>query len=413
MTPLNKAVLFLIIFKTIMSELNLLRMAKQRHTSSLVAALNHAIGQDKILFKVKLHQNLISLILESTKETPQQQIYEKRIKHFFNRIQIPGIQTVELFAKNVETGKLAWWSQFPLLPAVSGQPASSQGSAPSINCHKIATVGVSVPYHLPNPVIFDHLPSGLKYGIRQAGLRAGETRTWADAQQMYQYIPENIRRQGIDSIYQFKQTHDWSHRQAYANGGSADPSNGNWEISSINRARGGQDMTPAEHQVMLDAKAQINWQAGTNIVFQQAAKSAGIAFGIECAFSGLENFIAVQRGEKSVEQALIDTLKSSAKVAITAAVVTGGVVAISLICPPIGTAIAAAAPVLQIIGVAGCMYRLVKILSSSPNVEGLGDLETQIEHLMTSYGLDPLNRTFIDLEVDRELSLLKQNYSLT
>lgn len=218
-----------------MSDLNLLRLARQRHTSSLIAALNYAIGRNKILFKAKLHRNLVSLILEPTKETLRQEIYEERIKHFFNRIQIPGIQTVELFAKNVETGKLAWWSQFPLLPAVSGQPASSQGSAPSTNCHKIATVGVSVPYHLPNPVIFDHLPSGLRYGIRQAGLRAGETRTWAEAQQMYQLIPENTRRQGIDSIYQFKQTHDWSHQKAHVNGGSAAPSNGDWEISSINR----------------------------------------------------------------------------------------------------------------------------------------------------------------------------------
>ncbi|WP_287289668.1 hypothetical protein, partial [Okeania sp. SIO2B9] len=59
--------------------------------------------------------------------------------------------------------------------------------------------------------------------------------------------------------------------------------------------------------------------------------------------------------------------------------------------------IAAAAPVLQIIGVASCAYRLVKILTSSPKVEWPCDLETQMEYFLASYGLDTVERSFIDL----------------
>ena len=255
----------------------------------------------------------------------------------------------------------------------------------------------------PKPVAFEDLPNNLQRNIKNAGLRPRDTRSYSEVQEIYEMIPENIRRGGADAIRDYKQQHDWSHKQAYSEGGSSNPSNGDWEARSINRSRGSRQMTKAEANDIATAKAKINFQEGSKIVASQAAQAGVFAFGVEVAFSGLDNFLAVQRGEKTVEEALVNTLVNSTEAAVVTATVVGGIAALSLIFPPVGVAVAASAPALQIVGSAACVKRLVDILSKSGKVQGID----QMVNLLLSYGIDELELSFQDLEIEDELITLK------
>lgn len=275
-----------------------------------------------------------------------------------------------------------------------------------------ASTAISANFQAPSLIPFDALGQNLKCSIKNAGLRSGETRSWQEVQEMYEKIPDGIRRQSTEAIEHYKDNHDWSHDRSHCNGGSSSPENGNWENPNLNRARRDHDMTADEVKAMEKAKARINFQANTQTVLTSAATAGGIAFAVEGAFSGLENFIAVQRGEKSIEEALVDTLADSTGAAISAAVITGGVIAISIAFPPIGaavgTAMVAVAPVLKIVGLVGCATRLVAILSSSPKVQGMDSVHA----LMSAYGIDEIMLDFRDLEVEDELTTLKLNMGI-
>lgn len=119
--------------------------------------------------------------------------------------------------------------------------------------------------------------------------------------------------------------------------------------------------------------------------------------------------MAVQQGQKSVEDALVDTLKASATAAATTTVVTGGIVAISIVFPPAGAAFATAAPVLKIVGKVNCLKRVIGILSESDKVEGAD----QIQALMDSYGLDEKELIYRDLVMDDDLAKLKLDMGMS
>lgn len=260
----------------------------------------------------------------------------------------------------------------------------------------------------PIPIPFDKLPLNLRISIRSAGLRPGETRSWLDAHRMYEKIPEGVRRQGIKAIEKYKSEHDWSHHQAYSRGGSNQPHNGSWESRSVNRARGGRNMTAKEKQAVEKTKNKINFESNVKTVVTGAVKAGTLAFAVEGAFSGLENFIAVQRGEKTVEDAVADTIAQSTYAAVSTATITSGVITLSIIFPPLGVALGAATPILKIVGIASCATRLISIIGSSPKVQGAD----QIYELYELMEHDPLEEKFRELEINAQLDELKQKMGI-
>lgn len=386
--------------------IHLTKLAKSGHTESIDTLLSYFMQSIGTTARSSIKNGFIELILEGCTSTPDQQQSEKYLRSFFDYLQIPEIQEVKIFAKNCDTQRLAWWS---ILEVCAPQTSSTESSCESVERHSdrqaipLQNALIASQLQTSQPIAFENLPVNLQNSIRRAGLRSGETRSYAEAKQIYEMMPENVRRGGVDAVKDYKQNHDWSHKKAHSQGGSNHPSNGDWENSSINRSRGSDEMKKVEVENIAKAKAQINFQEGVKIVESQAAKAGVLAFGVEVAFSGLENFLAVQHGKKTVEQALEDTLVSSACVAVGAAVVVGSVTALTLVFPPAGVAISALTPVLQIVGVTGSISRLVTILSKSGKVQGID----KVEALMLSYGIDHVELDFRDLEVEDDLLNLK------
>ncbi len=390
----------------------LTELARSGHAESLNALLDYFMNGIGTTARASIKYGLIELILEGSVSTPDKHKSEKYLKAFFRYLQVPTIQTVKAFAKNYHSQRLAWFSIL-LLDFPKTRSASTNNDSGSFYRYTDAIAGCKLS-HSTNlliadklqpsiPIAFENLPNNLQRNIQSAGLRPGQTRSYQEAKQIYEMMPENVRRGGIDAVQDYKQQHDWSHKRAHADGGPSHPSNGDWEYYKSNRARGSRQMTEAEANDIGKAKAEINFQEGSKIVVSQAAKAGAIAFGMEVAFSGLENFLAVQNGEKTVERALEDTLANSSRAAVVAATVVGSVSALTLVFPPTGAVLSAAIPVLQIVGVTSSINRLVVILSNSNKVQGID----QLENLMLSYGIDKLELDFRALEVENELYNLK------
>ena len=388
-----------------------LSLAKQGNIEAINTCLTYILRDLEITVRGSFKKPLIELILDTPHGIPEPDISYKYIKNFFRYLQIPALRHVRIYAKQSSNNSLAWSKEFYLETIENAPSFTYHSDHRHISINTDNSLGLLPAYiqpKIPSVTPFEQLPTNLQHSIKRAGLRKGEFRSWQEAKQIYEKMPENIRRQGIENIDQYKRSHDWSHKTAHAKGGSHQPHNGDWENPSINRARGSENMTHGENKALLKAKSDINFQAGTSIVLNKAVRSGGIAFGVELAFSGLDNFLAVQRGEKSVEDGLIDTLSAASCVAVTAAVVTGGIVAISLVFPPVGAVGIAVAPVLQIVGVAAGVQRLINILSKSGKVEGIDQLAV----FMASYGLDEIELDFMDLEADAALQQLKLGLGL-
>ena len=242
-------------------------LAKKGHAESLDALLNYFMFRIGNTAKSSFKDNLIEVILEGTKVTPEPKQSEKYVQQLFNHLQIPEIIEVKIFAKDYYSQRLAWWRSIKFSPLnISKQsslqtPKSSevnlqsqsaethktnQSSSSSSPAHHFTNSLVADTLHVPQPVAFENLPINLQRNIKSAGLRSGETRSYLEAKQMYEMMPESVRRGGEDAIRNYKSSHDWSHKKAYANGGSSRPSNGDWEASNINRSRGSRQMTKAE-----------------------------------------------------------------------------------------------------------------------------------------------------------------------
>ena len=391
--------------------MNLLNLARLGNVHSITESLNYIFLDMGVSVKASLTNTLLEVVLTRPALAPDRTKSIIGIQKYVNLLVTPVFCSVRIYSKREGIEILDWWHEITIpktlatvayvtapsleTPFINAASPLSQASA-KLNPNVIASN-----MQPPSVIEFSNLDPKIITSMKRAGGR-GVNREVYEAQQVYEKIPENIRRD-LGEIHKYRNQHDWSHKQAHANGGSDHVSNGDWEAKSLNRARGGENISYKEEVAIQAAKSKINFQSGAKIVGGQMLKAGGIAFGVELAFSGLENFVAVQRGEKNIEEALLDTVTNSASVAITAAVITGGVVALTIIFPPLAGAVSAAVPFLQIVGVVGCMDRLMSILNSSPKVEGMERLQT----LIASYGIDDTEISFRDLEMEDDLLQLK------
>lgn len=343
---------------------NSLSLAKQGNIEAINTCLNYILRDLEITVRCSLKKPLIELIINKPHGIPAQEASIQYIKKFFYYLQIPDLNHVIIYAKqpvNNINNSLAWSSEFYIEHSqeinnnLTNSPTSQnilEKSATYLQTENPCITVIQAPEEILEPV--NHINNNHIVNPSLSVITpnlASETGLWVS--------------------------------QAV--------------IADSNQM-----------EALAKAKANIDFQSGTNIVLEQAVISGGIAFGVELAFSGLDNFLAVQRGDKSVEDALIDTLSDSANVAVTATVISGGVVALSLVFPPVATVGLMAAPVLKIVGAAAGVQRLINILSHSGKVEGID----QLAIFMASYGLDETELDFMDLEIDWELYKLKVSLGL-
>jgi hypothetical protein len=396
---------------------SLLDLARLGDVHAIAESLNYIFLDMNISVKASLTNTLLEIILTRPDFAPDRTKSIEGIQKYIDILSTPIFGSVRIYSKRQGRDGLDWWHEITIrktLPVVTyatataiktastNSPSPLSQASRNLNSNVIASN-----IHPPSVIEFSNLDPKIIKSMKSAGGR-GVQRLDYEAQQVYEKIPENIRRSPSE-IHKYRNQHDWSHKQAHANGGSNHVSNGDWEAKSLNRARGSKDVTHKEEVAIQAAKAKINFQSGAKIVGGQMLKAGGIAFGVELAFSGLENFVAVQRGEKNIEEALLDTVTNSASVAVTTAVIVGGVLALTITFPIVGTALGVAAPFLQIVGVVGCMDRLLNILNSSPKVEGM----ERLQMMLASYGIDDTELSFRDLEMDDDLLQLKTKLGIT
>jgi hypothetical protein len=395
-----------------MSSENLLDRGRLGDICAIGESLNYIFFSVGISARVFLTNDLLEIILTRTNSTCDRVKCITCIQKYMDLLDTSVFSSARIYSKHQDSQSLDWWHEIitckTLTVITSDNDLKTAPTNYSSRQDVINTDVTAIAGNMQTPPIiefFDLDPKAIA-SIKRAGGRS-VWRSNYEAQQVYEKMPDNIRRD-LEEIHSYRNQHDWSHKEAYANGGSDSVGNGDWEGRSLNRARGGRDVTHQEETAIQAAKAKINFQSGANIVGGQMIKAGGIAFGVELAFSGLENFVAVQRGNKNVEEALFDTVKNSSSVAVTAAIITGGVVAITLVFPPLGGIIGTAAPFLQIVGGFACMKRLVNILDSSPQLEGM----ERLQMMMDSYGIDEVEISFSNLEIDNDLLRLKEKLGI-
>ena len=185
--------------------------------------------------------------------------------------------------------------------------------------------------------------------------------------------------------------------------------NGDWERTVPNKARGGNNTIPKEIldvSVVRKVQRNFHYYNYTPIIIQNSAKAGGMAFLFEGGLSGVENLIAVQKNEKTIEQGIQDTFAQAMEAGVISSIIVGGMSVIT-IAPVVGSvainAVTASAPILTIVATVSYTKRLIDIFSSTPNLEGVD----RIQLLMDSYGLDETELNFRDLEIETELEQLR------
>ena len=156
------------------------------------------------------------------------------------------------------------------------------------------------------------------FKVRGLGRGLG-SRSDAMAQRLYKSVPKEVRNLGTEPVKKLIEGKDASHIRPVANapGKARQPGNVVWEKSSLNRARGSRNMTPAE---VARANSALRISAlGTvsRAVARNAARGGAIAAFTEAPVTGIENYFHWKRGRKSGSQAMKDATK---EVSVSAAV---------------------------------------------------------------------------------------------
>ena len=233
-----------------------------------------------------------------------------------------------------------------------------------------ATIAAQEAFKVAYNIKFENLPHNLQLKFARAGVRQG-IRNFQEAARVYETIPGQIRAQGYEAVREFCQDKDWSHIKAHLNGGGTEASNGIFEHFWLNRARGGVDMTPEElaaaHKVLADAafKASVQQVAGAVI---QGALVAAI---IELVFSILDNSLSLAEGKITQEDLMREVTIATAKAGVAGGVITGILISICMIFPPIAALLGYAAIPLAVVGIGFMSIRAWEIFSRADQLFGI------------------------------------------
>ncbi len=233
-----------------------------------------------------------------------------------------------------------------------------------------ATIAVQESFKVAYNIKFENLPQNLQLKFARAGVREG-IRNFQEAAKVYETIPSQIRAQGYEAIQEFCKDKDWSHIKAHVNGGGKEASNGIFENFRINRSRGGVDMTPEElaaaHKVLGDAAFKASVQQVAGAVIQGAL----VAAVIELVFSILENSLSFAEGKITQDELIREVAIATAKAGIAGGVITGILMSICMIFPPIAALLGYAAIPLTVIGIGFMTVRAWEIFSRADKLFGI------------------------------------------
>ena len=165
-----------------------------------------------------------------------------------------------------------------------------------------------------------------------AGTR-GTSRGLVEAQRVWETIPEQIRIAGPEATAKYLEGKDWSHIRAYSEGGSHSASNGLFENSSVNRARGSDLMTPRE----LEAAQRVLQSDAFHATLLETAKcaleGALTAAAIAAVMAVLEYGLQYQRREITEGELYRAIGKSIMAAGISGAAVSGLLAALAMAFP--------------------------------------------------------------------------------
>ena len=193
-----------------------------------------------------------------------------------------------------------------------------------------------------------------------AGTR-GASRGLVEAQRVWETIPEQIRAAGPQTTAKFLEGKDWSHIQAYSEGGSHLASNGVFEDASINRARGSARMTPEELEAAELVLQREAFHATLLETATSAMEGALTAAAIAGAVAVLEYGLLYQKGEISEHELYRGIGKAVLVAGISGAAISGLIVAMTMPFPAMIPIVSALLVPLMVIGFSVLGMRLVRV----------------------------------------------------
>lgn len=193
---------------------------------------------------------------------------------------------------------------------------------------------------------YDNLPADLKKYFRCAG---SECRGIPKGKGIWETIPEQIRMGGESEIKRFLKNKDWSHTIPKSKGGSSTADNGIFELMELNRERGDIEMTPDE----IDAAKKVIKSDAIRSVLRQTT-SAMVKGALAAVIMGglllcLECGLQYAEGKITWNQMVDKIVRASALAGLSAFIVTGLIVGLNILFPPLIPMLAPALFVLQIV----------------------------------------------------------------
>ena len=191
----------------------------------------------------------------------------------------------------------------------------------------------------------------------------GVDRSLEQAQLVWESIPPQLRALGPEEISKWLDGFDWSHILPVSKGGGNEASNGIFELASLNRSRGAQQMTAQEIQA---AKQVLEGQAFEAALFETASQAfvtAVASAAVECVLASLEYGLEYQLGNIERPEMYRRVGQSVLKAAAVGAAISGLMTIMALAFPaliPLATTLMIPLAVLGFWGVGGRIVRVGK-----------------------------------------------------
>ena len=241
-------------------------------------------------------------------------------------------------------------------------------SAPS-SIVSAGTIATQEAFKIAHNIRFENLPIKLQLKFARAG--GDGMRHVQEAAKVFESIPAQIRAQGPEAIRNFCQDKDWSHIKAHVNGGGSEAANGIFEYFWVNRARGGADMTAEELAVAKQVLTNAAFKAAVAETVGAAMKGAIAAAVIELVFSILENSLLCVEGKITQSELVEKVATATAQAGIAGGVITGILLTLCMIFPPIAALLGAAAMPLAVAGIGFMGMRAWEIFCHGDRLFGI------------------------------------------
>lgn len=241
-------------------------------------------------------------------------------------------------------------------------------SAPS-SIASAGTIATQEAFKIAHNIRFENLPINLQLKFARAG---GDGRRHVqEAAKVFESIPAQIRAQGPEAIRNFCQDKDWSHIKAHVNGGGSEATNGIFEYRWVNRDRGGADMTAEELAVAKQVLTNAAFKAAVAEIVGAAMKGAIAAAVIELVFSILENSLLCVEGKITQSELVEKVATATAQAGIAGGVITGILLTLCMIFPPISALLGVTAMPLAVAGIGFMGMRAWEIFCHGDRLFGI------------------------------------------